>query len=165
MPSNSPDARRRSRSRCLTSSPIKWNQSIKLLILNVIQIIPAHFAVPIFIIEGIMQDFSKLAAQVRGARALLGWSQAYLAEGINVRRVVIADLESCKHEPQASTLFALMSELTAAGIVFTETGVEFQHWPPSPYVPTGCAGTRKRIRRKHYSMRDVTRHSQFTTSV
>jgi transcriptional regulator with XRE-family HTH domain len=109
-----------------------------------------------------MQDLPKLAAQVRGARALLGWSQAYLAEGINVRRVTIADLESCKHEPEASTLFALMNELTAAGIVFTETGVEFQRWPPSPYVPTGCAGTRRRIRRKHRPRLDVAHHSEST---
>ena len=41
-----------------------------------------------------MHDFEKFAAQVRGARALLGWSQAYLAEGINVRRAVIADLKA-----------------------------------------------------------------------
>jgi DNA-binding XRE family transcriptional regulator len=98
-----------------------------------------------------MQDFPKLAAQVRGARALLGWSQAYLAKGIDVRRATIVDLESCKHEPQASTLFALMNELSAAGIVFTETGVEFRRWPPRPYVPTGCATTRKRVRKKYYS--------------
>jgi transcriptional regulator with XRE-family HTH domain len=97
-----------------------------------------------------MQDFPKLAAQVRGARALLGWSQAYLAEGINVRRVTIADLETCKQEPQASTLFTLINELTAAGIVFTETGVEFRDWPPAPYVPTGCAPTKKRVRRKYH---------------
>lgn len=98
-----------------------------------------------------MQDFPKLAAQVRGARALLGWSQAYLAEGVNVRRVTIAHLESCKHEPQASTLFALMNELSAAGIVFTETGVEFRSWPPRPYVPTGCSPIKKRVRRKYCS--------------
>jgi hypothetical protein len=48
---------------------------------------------------GAMHDFPKLAAQVRGARGLLGWSQSYLAEGISVRRVIIADLESCKREP------------------------------------------------------------------
>ena len=58
-----------------------------------------------------MHDFPKLAAQVRGARALLGWSQSYLAEGISVRRVIVADFESCKREPQASTLSALITEL------------------------------------------------------
>ena len=95
-----------------------------------------------------MHDLQKIAAQVRGARGLLGWSQSYLAEGINVRRVIVADLESCKREPEASTLSALMSELSAAGIVFTETGVEFLEWPPRPYVPTGCATIKKRARRR-----------------
>ena len=71
-----------------------------------------------------MHDFPKLAAQVRGARALLGWSLSYLAEGVSVRRVIIADLESGKREPQASTLSALITELSAAGIVFTKTGAE-----------------------------------------
>jgi predicted transcriptional regulator len=93
-----------------------------------------------------MHDFPKIAAQVRGARALLGWSQSYLAEGISVRRVIVADLESCKREPEASTLSALMSELSAAGTVFTKTGVELLEWPPRPYVPTGCATIRKRAR-------------------
>jgi transcriptional regulator with XRE-family HTH domain len=95
-----------------------------------------------------MENFSKVAAQVRGARALLGWSQSYLAEGISVRRVIIADLESCKREPQGATLSALITELSAAGIVFTETGVEFVEWPPRPYVPTGCTTLKKRARRQ-----------------
>ena len=95
-----------------------------------------------------MENFSKVAAQVRGARALLGWSQSYLAEGISVRRVIIADLESCKREPQEATLSALITELSAAGIVFTETGVEFVEWPPRPYVPTGCTTLKKRARRQ-----------------
>ncbi|MEH2485752.1 helix-turn-helix domain-containing protein [Bradyrhizobium sp. AZCC 2230] len=84
-----------------------------------------------------MKDFSLLAAQIRAARALLGWSQAYLAEGINVRRATIADLEACKHEPHEATLSVLMNELAAAGINFTERGVEFRKWPSKPYVPTG----------------------------
>ena len=95
-----------------------------------------------------MENFSKVAAQVRGARALLGWSQSYLAEGISVRRMIIADLESCKREPQEATLSALITELSAAGIVFTETGVEFVEWPPRPYVPTGCKTLKKRARRQ-----------------
>jgi len=90
-----------------------------------------------------MRDFALLAAQVRAARALLGWSQAYLAEGINVRQATIADFENCKHEPHEGTLFVLMSELAAAGIVFTERGVEFRKWPPKPYVPTGIKQKKK----------------------
>jgi hypothetical protein len=30
-----------------------------------------------------------------------------------------------------------MNELAAAGIAFTERGVEFRKWPPKLYVPTG----------------------------
>src|SRR6476469_6366324 len=95
-----------------------------------------------------MQNFLKVAAQVRGARALLGWSQSYLAEGISVRRVIIADLESCKREPQEATLFALITELNAAGIVFTEFGFLFVGRPPRPYVPTGCTTLKQRARRQ-----------------
>jgi transcriptional regulator with XRE-family HTH domain len=84
-----------------------------------------------------MRDFSLLAAQVRAARALLGWSQSYLAEGINVRRATIADFENGKHEPHEATLTVMLSELAAAGINFTQTGVEFRKWPSKPYVPTG----------------------------
>jgi transcriptional regulator with XRE-family HTH domain len=73
-----------------------------------------------------MRDFSLLAAQIRAARGLLGWSQAYLAEGIAVNRSTIVNLKSGKHEPHEATLTVLMSELTAAGIVFTEKGVEFR---------------------------------------
>ncbi|MGY4501081.1 transcriptional regulator with XRE-family HTH domain [Bradyrhizobium sp. GM24.11] len=69
-----------------------------------------------------MRDFSLFAAQIRAARGLLGWSQAYLAEGCNIHRATLVDLESGKREPHEATLTVLMTELTAAGIVFTETG-------------------------------------------
>jgi ribosome-binding protein aMBF1 (putative translation factor) len=62
-----------------------------------------------------MHDFPKLAAQVRGPRALLGWSQSYLAEAISVRRAIIADFESCKREPRPATLSALIMELRPQG--------------------------------------------------
>ena len=45
-----------------------------------------------------MRDLGLLAAQVRAVRGLLGWSQAYLAEGINARRATITDFENGKHE-------------------------------------------------------------------
>jgi transcriptional regulator with XRE-family HTH domain len=90
-----------------------------------------------------MTDFGLLAAQVRAARALLGWSQGYLADGIGVSRSTVADLEANRREPHEATLFVLMSELTAAGIVFTERGVEFRKYPPRKYVPTGIKGRSK----------------------
>lgn len=84
-----------------------------------------------------MPDRTLLAAQVRAARALLGWSQGYLADGACVSRSTIADLEGDKREPHEASLFVIMNELTAAGINFTEKGVEFRDWPPPVYVPTG----------------------------
>jgi transcriptional regulator with XRE-family HTH domain len=84
-----------------------------------------------------MRDFSLLAAQIRAARGLLGWSQAYLARGSNIHRATLIDLESDKRVPHEATLTVLMNELTAAGIVFTEKGVEFRKWPAKPCVPTG----------------------------
>jgi transcriptional regulator with XRE-family HTH domain len=97
-----------------------------------------------------MQDFAKLAAQIRAARGLLGWSQAYLAEGINVRPAAIAELEACKRPAHESIWFVAIDELSAAGVVFTEAGVEFRTWPPSPYVPSGFAMAKKRPRRRYY---------------
>jgi DNA-binding XRE family transcriptional regulator len=102
-----------------------------------------------------MADFTLLAAQVRAARALLGWSQGYLAEGINVRRATIADFENGKYEPHHATLAVLMKELAAAGIIFTDTGVEFRKWPPRPCVQTGIAFTQKRPRRTLHPKRSV----------
>jgi hypothetical protein len=58
------------------------------------------------------------------------------------------DLAAHKREPQEATLSALITELGAAGIVFTETGVEFLEWPPRPYVPTGCTTIKKRAKRR-----------------
>jgi transcriptional regulator with XRE-family HTH domain len=98
-----------------------------------------------------MQDIGKIAAQVRGARGLLGWSQAYLAQGTNVRRAIIAELESGACEPESSTLSVLMKELCAAGIVFTDKGIELRSWPLEPYVPAGCVTVKKRMRRRYIS--------------
>jgi DNA-binding XRE family transcriptional regulator len=75
------------------------------------------------------RDFTLLAAQVRAARGLLGWTQAHLAERIGVSRPTIIDFESCKRETVPTTLFVMISELEACGIVFTNRGVEFRTWP------------------------------------
>ncbi|SFI32429.1 helix-turn-helix transcriptional regulator [Bradyrhizobium sp. Gha] len=83
------------------------------------------------------RDFSLLAAQIRAARGLLGWSQDYLAKGCKMHRSTLADLEGGKREPHEATLSVLMNELAAAGIQFTETGVQFRKWPPKTYVPSG----------------------------
>jgi DNA-binding XRE family transcriptional regulator len=83
------------------------------------------------------RDFALLAAQVRAARGLLDWAQADLAGRIGVTRQTIISFESGQREPVPTNLSAMMNELAAAGIVFTERGVEFRKWPARPYVPTG----------------------------
>lgn len=82
------------------------------------------------------RDLSLLAAQIRAARGLLGWSQADLAETANIHRGTLIDIESGKREPQEATIAVLMNELAAAGIVFTERGVEFRKLPAKAYVMT-----------------------------
>jgi hypothetical protein len=56
---------------------------------------------------------------------------------------MVVDLESGNREPHEATLTVVMNELAAAGIVFTERGVEFRKWPKKPYVPTGIKQKRK----------------------
>lgn len=90
-----------------------------------------------------MRGFSLLAAQIRAARALLDWSQAYLAQGTGISRTTLANIEAGKSEPHEATLFVLMTELKAAGIDFTSQGVEARTWPLRPYVPTGIAQMKK----------------------
>jgi hypothetical protein len=47
--------------------------------------------------SGSAQTFDQARADFEAAWAsLLGWSQAYLAEAINVRLAAIVDLETCK---------------------------------------------------------------------
>src|SRR5690242_13959525 len=85
-------------------------------------------------------DYSLLAAQVRAARAILGWSQAYLAEGVGVNKSTIVDLESKKRLIHEATRMMVIQELLAAGIDFTENGgVAPREWPLKPYTPIGIA--------------------------
>ena len=83
------------------------------------------------------RDFSFLAAQIRAARGLLGWTQGYLAEGVRVSRPTIIDFESGKRAPHENTISVIVGELSAAGINFTKDGVEVRDWPLKRYVPTG----------------------------
>jgi hypothetical protein len=44
----------------------------------------------------------------------------------------------------ATNSFLHENALAAAGIVFTERGVEFRKWPARPYVPTGIKSKQKK---------------------
>jgi transcriptional regulator with XRE-family HTH domain len=56
--------------------------------------------------------------QLRAARGLIGWSQHDLAERAEVGRATIADFESGKRAPYASTLEKLRDTLIQAGVEF-----------------------------------------------
>lgn len=57
-------------------------------------------------------------AQCRGARGLLGWTQAELAIAAAVAVKTIADFEGMKRSPYARTLRDVRGALEKAGIVF-----------------------------------------------
>jgi transcriptional regulator with XRE-family HTH domain len=61
------------------------------------------------------------SAQLRGARGLLGWSQADLAARAKVARVTLARIENGAHFPVERTLDAIVAALAAAGITFVDT--------------------------------------------
>jgi DNA-binding XRE family transcriptional regulator len=87
-----------------------------------------------------MTDHSLFAAQVRAARAILGWSQSYLAQGVGVNKSTIVDLESNKRAIHEATRYMVLHELVAAGINFTDDGgVVPREWPLKPYIPVGIA--------------------------
>lgn len=59
-------------------------------------------------------------AQLRAARALLDWTRADLAERSNVSLMTIQMFEQGASDPRQSTLIALRSALSKAGVIFLE---------------------------------------------
>ena len=58
------------------------------------------------------------SAQCRGARAMLGWSRAKLAEKSQVSERTVIDFERDARTPIASTKLAIKTAFEAAGIEF-----------------------------------------------
>ena len=59
-------------------------------------------------------------AQIKAARALLGWSTADLAERLGVARNTVTRLEDPEWSPSAKTLRHATEILAKAGIIFLE---------------------------------------------
>jgi transcriptional regulator with XRE-family HTH domain len=55
-------------------------------------------------------------AQVKAARALLGWTQADLADRANLGTATIADFERGKRRPYPATVAAIVAALAAEGV-------------------------------------------------
>jgi transcriptional regulator with XRE-family HTH domain len=62
------------------------------------------------------------AAQIRAARALVGWTQAQLAAAASLSEISIQQIEKGLTDPRASTLAAIERAFEAAGVEFTNGG-------------------------------------------
>jgi len=62
-------------------------------------------------------------AQLRAARAMLGWTRQRLAVAGRVHRQSIGDIEAGRVEPQRGTEQRLVAALKKAGVVFAENGM------------------------------------------
>lgn len=61
-------------------------------------------------------------AQIRAARALIGWKQTDLASASGVSEMSIKNIERGATDPRVSTLQALQEALEGAGVVFLDNG-------------------------------------------
>jgi len=59
-------------------------------------------------------------AQLRAARALLGWSREDLAAAAGISVIAIKAFENGDSDPRISTLSALRTAVIKAGVVFVE---------------------------------------------
>ncbi|MEP5623114.1 MAG: helix-turn-helix domain-containing protein [Hyphomicrobiales bacterium] len=56
--------------------------------------------------------------QCRGARGMLGWSQAKLADHANVSLSTVRDFEKGRHLPHRRNMLTLINVMEGAGIEF-----------------------------------------------
>jgi DNA-binding XRE family transcriptional regulator len=77
-------------------------------------------------------------AQIRAARALVGWSQADLAQASGVSQVAIKNLERGATDPRMSTISSIQAAFDHAGVMFLDAGD----------VRDGGAGVRFRERQR-----------------
>ena len=61
-------------------------------------------------------------AQIRAARALIGWKQTDLAKASGVAEISIKNIERGVTDPRASTLAAIQRAFEGAGVVFLDPG-------------------------------------------
>lgn len=62
------------------------------------------------------------SAQIRAARALLGWKQTDLAERCGVSEISIKNIERGATDPRSRTLAAIQQAFHEAGVIFLEPG-------------------------------------------
>lgn len=63
------------------------------------------------------------ADQIRAGRAMLGWSQAKLADEAGMTREAVLRIESGKSDPRISSMKKIQDAMELAGLVFLPGGV------------------------------------------
>lgn len=79
----------------------------------------------IFLADGanaMLQAVMITPAQIRAARALIGWKQTDLASASGVSEMSIKNIERGVTDPRASTLTAIQKAMENAGVLFLEPG-------------------------------------------
>lgn len=61
-------------------------------------------------------------AQVRAARALIGWTQIQLAAAAGISEISVKNIERDKTDPRSSTMNAIQVAFETAGVVFLDAG-------------------------------------------
>ncbi len=61
-------------------------------------------------------------AQIRAARALIGWNQTELATASGVAVISVKNIERGATDPRSSTLAAIQTAFSEAGVVFLDPG-------------------------------------------
>lgn len=61
-------------------------------------------------------------AQIRAARALIGWKQSDLSSHSNISEISIKNIERGATDPRGSTLAAIQKAFAEGGVVFLDSG-------------------------------------------
>ena len=61
--------------------------------------------------------------QIKAGRAMLGWSQAKLAEVAGMTREGVARIEAGKVDPRTSSILRIKNAMESAGLIFIDNGV------------------------------------------
>jgi len=80
-------------------------------------------------------------AQLRAARALLGWSRDELAAACGLSAIAIKAFESGDSDPRVSTLLAFRAALSRAGVMFIDQ--TDWHGPGVAFAKNSEAGPRR----------------------
>jgi predicted transcriptional regulator len=62
------------------------------------------------------------SAQIRAARAMLGWKQTDLAKAASISEMSVKKIEAGSVDPRVSTINSIQAAFEAGGVVFLDAG-------------------------------------------